>query len=439
MISKHLPCVWALALLALPLVAQEPEWPQFRGPGGQGHSSAVGVPTAWSENENIVWKAPLPGRGWSSPVIAGNQIWLTSAIETPLTEAEKAERLKGNTGNQPLTVSGPLSLRAICVARNSGAIVHNVELLIESRPQPAHSMNSFASPTPVLEGGRLYCHFGAYGSACVDTTTGKVLWTNRELVINHENGPGSSPVLWKDFLIFHCDGSDQQFIVALDKNTGRVAWKTPRTGKMNDNPQLKKAYGTPLIVDVAGQPQLFSPAADWLYGYDPATGRELWKMPYEMLGFSIVPRPVVGHGMLYMSTSFMQPQLLAVKYDGGEPTIAWRYAKQAPTMPSPLLVGERLYMVSERGVATCLNALTGELVWTERLKGNFAASPLYADGKIHCCNRDGETIVLKPGDKYELLALNKLDGQILASPAAVKDALYLRTDQALYRIEYLKR
>ena len=337
-------------------------------------------------------------------------------------------------------MAGQLSLRALCVHLRTGQVIHNVELLVEDNPQPAHAMNSFASPTPVIENGRLYCHFGAFGTACLDTATAKIVWTNRDLVINHENGPGSSPVLWKDFLIFHCDGSDVQFIVALDKQTGHVAWKTARTGKMNENPQLKKAYGTPLVIDVAGQPQLFSPAADWLYGYDPATGRELWKMPYEMLGFSIVPRPVAGHDMLYMSTSFMQPQILAVKLDGeAAPKIAWRYAKQAPTMPSPLLVGDELYLVSERGIATCLNAHTGEMLWTERLPGNYAASPLWADGKIHYCSRDGETTVIEPGPTFRQLAVNKLEGQILASPAAVKDAIYLRTDKALYRIEYLKR
>ncbi|MDX1944973.1 MAG: PQQ-binding-like beta-propeller repeat protein [Pirellulaceae bacterium] len=427
-------------LFSAPLFGAEAEWPQFRGPAGQGHApQALGLPTAWSEHENIVWKAPLPGKGWSSPVILGNQIWLTTAIETPLTDEERAKRLADNPFAKTLVLSGPLSLRALCVDRRSGQIVHNVELLVEQNPQPMHAMNSYASPTPVLEAGRLYCHFGAFGTACLDTDRGEVVWTNRELVINHENGPGSSPVLWQDLLIFHCDGSDIQFIVALDKATGRVAWKTPRSGKMNDNPQLKKSYGTPLILEVAGEPQLFSPASDWLYGYDPATGRELWKMPYETLGFSVVPRPVAGHGMLFLSTSFMQPQILGVKYDGEKtPKIAWRFAKQAPTMPSPLLVGEELYIVSERGVATCLNALTGEVHWTERLPGNYAASPLLADGKIHYCSRDGETTVIEPGKTFRRLAVNKLDGQILASPAAIKDAIYLRTDKALYRIEYLK-
>jgi outer membrane protein assembly factor BamB len=416
------------------------EWPQFRGPGGQGHATAVGLPDAWSESENVVWKTPLAGRGWSSPVIADNEIWLTTAVETPISEAEKAERLKDNTGNQPLTVSGKLSLRAVCVDRRSGRILHDVELLTEPRPQPTHAMNSFASPTPVLDRGRLYCHFGTHGTACLDTATQEVAWTNRELVLNHENGAGSSPVLVGERLVFHCDGSDVQYIVGLDTRTGRVAWKADRSGQMNDNPQLKKAYGTPLVVELEGRPLLLSPASDWLYAYDPATGRELWKLSYGVLGFSIVPRPVAGHGLLFMSTSFMQPQLLAIKLDASSgPSIAWRYTRQMPNVCSPLLVGDELYLVSDKGIATCLDAHTGKLHWTERLPGNYAASPILADGKIYIASREGQTTILAPGQTFRRVGSGQLAGSILASPAAVASALYIRTDKALYRIEDPKR
>jgi outer membrane protein assembly factor BamB len=429
----------SIAFPELRTLAAEAEWPEFRGPGGQGHAAVTGLPASFSENENIVWKCELPGKGWSSPVIAGNEIWMTTAIETPISEAEKAKRLKGNTGNQPLNVAGQLSLRALCVDRRSGKLIHNVELLVEKNPQPAHAMNSFASPTPVIEDGKLYCHFGAYGTACLDTATQKVLWTNRETVINHENGPGSSPMLAGDLLIFHCDGSDQQYIAALDKRSGRLAWRTDRSGEMNAEPQLKKSYGTPLVVEIGGKPHLVSPAADWLYGYDPASGRELWKVPYEKLGFSISPRPVVGHGLIFMSTSFMQAELLAFKYDRpGKPEIAWRFGRQAPSIPSPLLVGDEVYMVSDKGIATCLDAHKGEVHWTERLPGNYAASPLFADGRIYFCNREGLTTAIAPGTSFQQVGTGQLPGQILASPAAVGQALYIRTDQALYRIEYLK-
>jgi outer membrane protein assembly factor BamB len=419
----------------LTIAADKADWPQFRGADGQGHATARQLPINWSEQDNVAWKCLLPGRGWSSPVIAGNEIWLTTAIDSPVTEAEKAERIKGSTNTQPVIVSGKLSLRALCVDRSSGQLLHEIELLVEPRPQATHATNSFASPTPVIEGGKLYCHFGAYGTACLDTGSRKVLWTNRDLVVQHENGPGSSPVIWRDLLIFHCDGSDLQYIAALDKRTGQLAWKTDRTGAMNANPQLKKCYGTPLIVDVAGKPQLLSPAADWLYAYDPAGGRELWKLPYEKLGFSLAPRPVSGHGMLYLCTSFMQSELLAVTLDKGPPRIAWRYGRQVPQVPSPLLVGNEVYLISDKGIATCLDAHEGQVHWTERLPGNYSASPLLADDHIYCCNREGETTVLAPGKSFVVVGSGKLDGQIMASPAAVERAIYLRTDKALYRLE----
>jgi len=422
-------------LLAQAGMAGTPEWPQFRGPDGQGHAEARDLPVSWSETQNVAWKCPVPGRGWSSPVIAGNEIWLTTAIESPVSEAEKAERIKGSTNNQPVVVSGQLSLRALCVDRQRGQVLHDVELLVEPRPQATHATNTFASPTPVLEDGKLYCHFGSYGTACLDTATRKVVWKNRELVIQHENGPGSSPIVWGELLIFHCDGSDQQFIAALDKRSGKLAWKTERSGAMNSNPQLKKCYGTPLVVEVAGQPELLSPAADWLYAYDPITGRERWKLPYEKLGFSIAPRPVAGHGMVYLCTSFMQSELLAIGFDGKTPRIVWRYGRQVPQVPSPLLVGNEMYLVSDKGIATCLDALTGAVNWTERLPGNYSSSPLFADGHIYCSSREGETTVLAPGKQFQIAGTGKLAGQIMASPAAVDRAIYLRTDQALYRIE----
>lgn len=419
-------------------VARGADWPQWRGPGGQGHATeARDLPQKWSEQENVKWKTPLPGRGWSSPAIAGGKIWLTSAIETPLTEEEKKKRLAKSDPSQPLTVSGPVNFRAICVDQATGKLLHDIDLMTEPEPDPIHPLNSFASPSPILDDGKLYCHFGTNGTACVDVATGRVLWTNREMRLKHENGPGSTPIIWKDYLVFHCDGSDVQYIAALDKRTGRMAWKTDRTGKLNPNPQLKKAYGTPVVLTLDGTEVLLSTGADWLYGYDPATGKELWKMNYGVLGFSIVPRPVAAHGMLYFSTSFMQPELLAVKLAGPAttPEIAWRAKKGAPNMPSPIVVGDELYMVSDKGIVTCFDAVSGKQHYSERLGGNFCSSPLLADGRIYVGNREGQTFVIKPGKTFELLATNTLDGQIMASPAALDRALYVRTDKAMYRIE----
>jgi hypothetical protein len=417
--------------------AEPADWPQWRGPGGQGHAaSASDLAVTWGESENIVWKTAIPGRGWSSPVMDAKTLWMTTAVETPLTEAEQKAQAGGKAA-MPQTKARNVTLRAIAVDRESGKVVADIELFQVSNPDPIHALNSFASPTPLLEDGKLYCHFGTNGTACVDTAAKAVVWKNVDLRLKHENGPGSTPVLFKDSLIVHCDGSDVQFLAAMDKHTGKVAWRTPRSGALKADPQLKKAYGTPLILEIEGRQVLLSPGADWLYGYDPATGRELWKLNYGVLGFSVVPRPVAAHGLLYMSTSFMQPEVLAVRLGDGvtTPEIAWRAKKGAPQMPSPLVVGDELYVVSDKGVGTCMDAKTGEVHWSERLGGNFCSSPLFADGRIYVGNREGDMFVLAPGKTLKVLATNKLDGAVMASPAAVGRSLYLRTDKSLYRIE----
>jgi len=419
-----------------PAVA-EVTWPQWRGPDGQGHATdARDIPITWSETEGVVWKTPLPGRGWSSPVIGDGTVWMTTAIEYEATPEELANQPPAPPNGQPRTVVGALSLRALGVDVASGRVVHDVELFTVDDPQPIHSLNSHASPSPVLAGGRLYCHFGDFGTACLDAATGQVVWANRDLRLDHMNGPGSTPILWDSLLIVNCDGSDVQFVAAFDTVTGKVAWKTPRSGQLRDNPDLKKAYATPLVVHHGGRDVLVSPGADWLYGYDPATGGELWRMNYGDLGFSVVPRPVAAHGLLFMSTSFNQPRLLAVQLPEGSapPRISWQEAKGAPSMASPLVVGDELYMISDKGVATCLDARSGRANWTQRLGGNFSSSPLFAAGRIYAANRDGETFVIAPGPAFELVATNRLDGQFFATPAAVGDSLYLRTDSALYRI-----
>ncbi|MFM8436633.1 MAG: PQQ-binding-like beta-propeller repeat protein [Planctomycetia bacterium] len=413
-------------------------WPQWRGPEGQGHAAtACDLPVTWSETDNVAWKTLLVGRGWSSPVLDDRHVWLTAATETAANDAEKAEGRAASKNSQPVEVVRAVTMHALAVDRDSGRVVHDVELFRVEKPQPIHTLNSFASPSPVLAAGRLYCHFGDYGTACVDTASAKVVWVNRDLRLDHMNGPGSTPVLWRDRLLIHCDGCDVQYIAALDTATGAVAWKTPRSGELRENIDLKKSYGTPLVLPIGGRDVVFSPGADWVYGYDPASGRELWRRSYGVLGFSIVPRPVAAQGVVFMSTGFTKPEMLALRLAGGEaaPEIMWRQPRGAPTMPSPLVVGTEVYLVNDKGIATCLDARTGDIVWSERLGGNFSSSPLFAEGRIYVGNREGATFVIKPGRTFELLATNQLDGQIFATPAAVGRAIYLRTDEALYRLE----
>jgi outer membrane protein assembly factor BamB len=424
-----------LPALLFTSLANAADWPEWRGTDGQGQSSAKGLPATWSETSGIVWKAPLPGRGHSTPVLAGGQLWLTTAIEKPATDAEAKARLTTNTGDQPLTVLSSVSIRALCLDPASGKVLHDIELLNVKDPQWAHQLNSYASPSPILHEGRLYASHGSFGSVCLDTATQKLLWKNEDLHVMHENGPGSTPVLHGDRLIVHFDGSDAQFIAAFDTATGKVAWKTARSGQMDPRPQQRKAYGTPLIVTIGGQPTVVSPAADWVYGYEPATGKELWKLPYEGLGFSMSVRPVADSERIYFSTSFGKSQVIALNYAGKTtPDIAWRNNKNAPKMCSPVLARGFLFYVDDGGIVSCVDPKTGESLYKERIGGKYSASPIVADGHIYFASREGVVTVIPASKDFKILAQNTLEGALMASPIAVDGTLYLRTDKALYRI-----
>lgn len=410
-------------------------WPEWRGVGGQGQSTAKELPETWSETSGVAWKTELPGRGHSTPVAWGEYLWVTTALEKAAKPEDAERRLKANTGDQPVTVLDSVSLRAVCVDKASGKILHDIELLNVKEPQWVHQLNSYASPSPIIEEGRLYAHFGSFGTACLDTATQSVLWRNQDVQIMHENGPGSTPVLWEDQLIIHFDGSDQQFIAAFDKATGKLVWKTARTGEMRENPQQRKAYGTPLMVTMNGLPTVVSPAADWLYGYAPDTGKELWKLPYGELGFSMSVRPVADDSQVYISTCFGKSQVMAVKYAGLKtPEVAWRNNKNAPKMCSPVLAGDLLFYVDDGGIVSCVEVKTGEALYRERLGGKFSASPILADGKVYFASREGVVTVIPAAREFKILAQNTLDGGLMASPIALDGALYLRTDKALYRI-----
>jgi outer membrane protein assembly factor BamB len=400
-------------LLLVQAITFADDWPQFRGPSGQGVSQAKDLPVEWSETKNIAWKTAIPGRGWSSPVLMDGRIWLTTASE------------EGR------------SLRAIAVDQQSGRIVQDVEVFRPEESLPINAKNTHASPTPLLEPGRVYVHFGTLGTAAVDADSGEVLWHNEDLKLEHKEGPGSSPVLYENLLIVHCDGMDVQYVVALDKKTGRTAWKADRSAPRHSNPDFNKAYSTPLLISADAQDQLISPGAHRVSSYDPQTGRELWWVDYP--GFSNVPRPIYGHGLVFVTTGYPRPQLWAIRTGGSgnvtDTHVAWKLPAQAPANPSPILVGDELYLVSDGGVASCIDAQTGKVHWKERLAGNYSASPLAADGKLFFASEQGVTHVLRPARTFEVLASNALDGRILASPAAVGSALFVRTETHLYRIE----
>ncbi|MFN3153423.1 PQQ-binding-like beta-propeller repeat protein [Bremerella sp.] len=419
--------------------ASAESWPQFRGPNGDGIAPAKNVPLNWSADENIVWKTEIPGKGWSSPVLVGDKIWLTTAIVTLLSEEEKNERLKDAKpfARNQSNLASDVELKAVEVDYKTGELLRTVDLFQVDDPLTVHLTNSYASPTPVADGKFVYCYFGTYGACCIDTETAEVVWKNNENALEYNVGPGSSPVLVGDLVILTCDGVDEQYITAVDKKTGKTAWKTERPPFRTDDGDRKKAYATPLVVEVNGQTQVIIPGAQWVCAYDPKTGKELWRADHGA-GFSNVPAPVFDNGTVYICSGFMRPQLFAIRTDGeGDVTdshIEWTFSRQVPTTPSPIVVDGRIYMVSDRGVATCVDAATGQEVWTSRMGGNYAASPTYANGRIYFCSESGMTTVIKPGDEYDVIAENDLGERIMANPIFLDGNLVIRTAEHLFRI-----
>lgn len=424
-------CVLSLAALTFGLLSAAADWPDFRGPRGDGHVSPpgvtkpVGLPLRWSETNNIKWKTEIPFKGISTPVVMGNQVWLTTA--TP----------EGH------------DYFAICVDKERGNILFSEKVFHTDDPEPlgnGASMNSYATPSAVIEPGRVYVHFGSPGTACLDTKTGKVLWKRSDLPCRHYRGASSSPVLFENLLILTFDGADLQYVAGLNKQTGETVWKTNRSVVWNDEnapgPYAKdgdqrKAHGTPLIATVAGKPQLLSVGAKASYGYDPRNGSELWRVEYN--DFSSAPRPLFENGIAYLVTGLTKKEMWAVKTDGHgvvtDTHVAWKLAAGVGKYASPLLVDGLIYTAADESFITCVEAATGKVVWTERVGGKFAASPIYADGRLYFFSQEGTTTVLKPGRALEILATNKLDAGFMASPAAEGKAFYLRTKTHLYRVE----
>lgn len=404
-----------LASVALATAGGAAEWPQFRG-AHSGHADDAHLPLTWSEDDNVAWKLPLPGRGYSSPVVLGGQVWMTTAREE--------ER----------------SLRALAVDAARGKLLFDVEVFRPQAFQESHLENSYASPTPVIEPGRVYVHFGTYGTAGLDTADGRVLWVNDELRIDHEVGPGSSPILWRDLLIVNCDGTDQRYVAALDKHSGRIVWRARRSVPLSIKKGThRKAFSTPIVVEVEGEPQLVTAGADQVSALDPATGHEIWRVRYE--GYSVVPQPVAGNGRVYVDTGYIKPHLLAIRLGGhGDVTdshVEWSYFWQVPANPTPLVVGERIFMVNDWGNATWLDAGRGEDVWRRRLGGRHWASPIYAAGRIYVWSAEGETVVVAAEEAYRELAKNRLDAEVRTTPAVAGDAFFVRSTTHLYRLEEL--
>ena len=386
------------------------DWPQFRGANSDAHVTGPKTPLKWSDTDNVAWKIPVAGLGWSSPSVAGGRVFLTTAVQE---------------GDQ-------LSLRAIAVDTRTGATIWDREVRrVESAPS-IHTKNSHASPTPIVHDGSVFVYFGTLGMARLSSNDGSVEWLNTDLKYNPLHGSGGSPVLMNGKLVVACDGTADPFVAAIDAKTGKIAWRTPRSVAA----RISHSFVTATVAVVEGKAQVFAPGPDHLAAYDLETGAEICKVLAP--GWSVVPQPAIGHGMVFYNHDYDNPELMAVRLGGsGDVTdthVAWRINRGAPSTPSPLLVGDELYFVADNGIASCVDAKTGERHWMERLGGNFSASPVLANGQVLFLNEAGVATWVKTGVKFEALGKNEVPGRTFATPAFSDGAMYLRTDTTLYKI-----
>lgn len=394
-------------LLALTLLPAAESWPEFRGPTGQGHSTAQNVPIEWGPEKNRVWKQEIPGKAWSSPVVVGGKVYLTTAVGTD-----------------------KIAFRVLCLDADTGKQEWNT-LVFTKASIKQHPKNSQASPTPLVAEDTVYAHFGPYGTAAL-STAGKVKWRNEKLNFAPVHGTGGSPILVEGLLVFTRDGASVRELVALDAATGEIKWQTKRSPVTGN----AFSFGTPLVIEVKGKKQIVSPASGMVGGYEIATGKEIWRVRYT--GYSVIPRPVYAHGLIFIATGYNTPSVLAIRPDGtGDVTdshVAWQTRSRAPHTPSMLVVGDALYMVSDAGIASCLDARTGKVHWSERLGGKgYSASPIAVDDKLYFLSEDGVGTVLQAGTTFRVLAKNEMSERTLASYAMIDGALFLRTEKHLYR------
>lgn len=416
-------------LLVTPALA---DWPTFRGPTNDGHYPAAaegkthGFPTEWSESKNIVWKTPVTGRAWSTPVVMGDQVWVTNA--TP--DGKK--------------------MYAVCLDKASGKKIHDILLFENEDPEPlSNHVNGYGSCSPAIDSDHVYIHFGSYGTAALDRKTGKTVWERRDLPCQHFRGPGSSLVLHKDLVILSMDGVDVQYLVALNRKTGKNVWKTDRTtdfgdvepsGKIRGDGDFRKAYSTPNFITLNGVRQLVSPGAKACYGYNADTGEELWKVTYK--GFSNAVAPVfIGTEMAIINTGLGKAHVLGLRLDDkltGNITashVEWDIFKRMPARSSPVVIGKKIYLLSESGILSLVDSATGKIEKFSALKSSFSASGVLADGHLYFADEKGKTFIVKPGPELKIVAINQLDDGCMASPALDGKAIYLRTKSHVYRIE----
>ena len=384
-------------------------WPQFRGPTGQGHVIGESkLPLKWNSGEGVTWQTYLNGKAWSSPICVDDQLLLSNAIQK----------------------DGLLQLEIISISFKSGQIQWRKKLFEYENLPRIHKKNSFASPTPFYDEGRVFVHFGNLGTACLGLDGG-LIW-KQKLDYSPVHGSGASPVVFKDLLLLSADGAEDPCLYALDKLTGTIKWKAPR----DSNAKKNFSFCTPTVIEEMGKILIISPASDYVFAYD-YNGKQIWKFNYPN-GYSVVPRPVYDNGIIYVSSGYDSPTLYAIRSSGlGDITkshLVWETRKGVPRNSSFLVVNGMLFMAADNGVVSCLDALNGQIYWMERVAGSCSASLLLANGRIYLCDESGKTFIFKAQKEYSLIATNDLGERMLASPVAYQGSLLLRTEKGIWRI-----
>lgn len=401
--------------------AQQDNWTHFRGSNLNGISETKTAPLNWSDSTNILWKTEIKEKGWSSPVVFADLVWLTSA-------SEDGKKMSG-----------------IGLDINSGKVIFNLPIFQSDSIYPKHSINTYATPTSCIEEGFVYMHFGSTGTACVDTRKGQIVWTRTDLKCEHVQGAASSPILYKDLLILHLEGTDVQYLIALDKRTGATVWKTERPVSVYEPllPIGKKAYITPIIVNVKGQDLLISNGSAVCCAYNPETGEEIWR--FVEGEDSTIAMPLSENGIVYFYPGFVSDsngdkyaELIALNPEGkGDITktnVLWKFKSPILQLLTPLIKDGLIYTIDTRNVLYCLDAKNGTEVYSKKLKQKYNSSPVYANGNIYFTSVKGETMVIKAGREFQVVAENKLPGEVYATPAIVGNSIFFRTDSKLYRI-----
>lgn len=402
------------------------DWPDFRGPNGQGIVQPQRpLPTHWSTQSAVRWRTELPGQGWSSPIVIGQRVLLTAAIESGAAAAAE-------DGEAPHQTTGPYDLALLILDANSGQLLRRVDLFHQPPDAPSiHQKNSHASPTPVFDGQHVLVHFGHQGTACT-TLAGEIVWRNDSLAYQPVHGNGGTPLVTGDLLVFSRDGADISEVTALDKRTGQHRWSTPRQIEADKS----FSFCTPLLIEVDGSDQLIIPGSNVVQSLRPQTGEEIWRVTYD--GYSVIPRPVQAGDKVLICTGYNRPSLMAIDPTGrGDVTsthVAWSVDTNVPHTPSLVAWDDRVAMISDRGIATCLRLNDGQTLWRQRVGGNFSASPLLNGDHLYLLSEDGQCSVWDVSQEPRQLARNEMAERALASLAVIEDDLLLRTDQAVYRI-----